>query len=387
MKLSKRNSWKRRPSLLRFRTSKVKRELAKHVRSLSDTNASLPEGNTDRLTCTRQSTSARELDTQPRTKTPSHKVPINHNTCGGSEQQCNENEVDDNDDCFEFIWNYAEHTFKVPYHVNGQGSRQILFLPSIHIASSYKELIPLTLFFGHTYTTFTPDWPGFGNSSRLNCTYTSLMYLQFIRDFITEVMYKDSISVIACGHSCGYVLSLAKTYPQMWDRICLVSPTFRAPVKALGWHSISYSLLKSAVRSSVIGDYLYQKAVQSSCLRNHYETQIFKDKSLVSDDFIKRKQQVVNKTNGKFGPVSFFTGKLDIIKNREQLDSLISCVECPIVMVLGDNSPATPLSEMMELAVNPKVKVIRLEGSLGVAEESPRDVAEVLIPFFPKAKT
>lgn len=136
-------------------------------------------------------------------------------------------EEDEDDDCFEFVWRYGEHTFEVPYQMHGEGVRKILFLPTIHIASSYKELIPLTRFFGDFYTTFVPDWPGFGNSSRLNCTYCPLMYLQFIRDFIKEVMNEESISVIACGHSCGYVLSLAKSYPEMWNRICIISPTYK----------------------------------------------------------------------------------------------------------------------------------------------------------------
>lgn len=117
-------------------------------------------------------------------------------------------------------------------------------------------------------------------------------------------------------------------------------------MKALGWHSISSSLFKSAIKTSVLSDYLYQKATQPSFLRKQYETQIFKDKSLVTDEFIKKKHKLVNKAQGKFGPVSFFTGKLDIVKNREEMDSLITSVNCPVILVIGDNSPPSSLTEM-----------------------------------------
>jgi len=252
------------------------------------------------------------------------------------------------------------------------------------MASSRKELRGLSGHLNASFKTVACDWPGFGDASRHKVNYTPSLFMAFVMAFVEQVLQKEEIDVVACGHASGFALKLAKEHPKLWCHMALIAPTYKAPAKAMGMSAVSAAMLRGAFRTPVLGDLMYGRVTQPSFLKQQYERHVFKDKSIITDEFIQEKYEVVNKSGGQFGPSSFFTGVLDVIQTREEFIELVKAVTCPVKVVYGDNMPPKSLAEMEALAEIPDLDITHFAGSLGLAEECPKKVSEAIIPFFSK---
>lgn len=126
-----------------------------------------------------------------------------------------------------FEWSHEGSLFEVPYDTIGKGSKKVLMLPAINLASSRKEFRPLSEMMSGSFTTVTPDWPGFGDSTRKSADYTPQMFLSFVVAFVEQVLKEKTVDVIASGHACGYALQLTKDNPTLWSHMALIAPTFK----------------------------------------------------------------------------------------------------------------------------------------------------------------
>ena len=139
----------------------------------------------------------------------------------------------------------------------------------------------------------------------------------------------------------------------------------QAPARAMGMNNFSAGILRGAFRTPLLGDLMYSRVTQPSALKQQYERHVFVDKSILTDDFIQQKYNVVNKPGGQFGPSSFFTGVLDVVQTRDvradvslfakvflqEFIKLVKGLKCPLKVVYGENMPPTSLAEMEVLNV------------------------------------
>jgi pimeloyl-ACP methyl ester carboxylesterase len=66
------------------------------------------------------------------------------------------------------------------------------------------------------------DWPGFGESDRLNLDYNPVIYQQFLAYFV-EFVFNTPIIMIAAGHATGSVLKLAIKQPDAFSHIVFIA--------------------------------------------------------------------------------------------------------------------------------------------------------------------
>ncbi|MGM3308539.1 alpha/beta fold hydrolase [Anabaena sp. WFMT] len=280
----------------------------------------------------------------------------------------------------EFLWNWENQQLRVIYETIGQGS-PLLLLPAFSSVSTRGEVGELAKLLASHFQVTAFDWPGFGESDRLNLDYNPSIYQQFLANFVKSVFDKG-ISVVAAGHAAGYVLQLAVTQPDTFLQIVLVAPTWRGPLPTMGANANIAAMVRGLVRSPILGQALYKLNTTPSFLSWMYSRHVFTNTAKLTSDFITEKWQSTQQPNARFASAAFVTGNIDTIHSQTEFLSLVQSLSAPLMVVIGESSPPKSRQEMDALAALPGVSSIVVPGSLGLHEEYPAAVFEAILPFL-----
>ncbi len=280
----------------------------------------------------------------------------------------------------EYVWAWAGQQLPVIYETLGQGP-PVLLLPAFSTVSTRAEMRGLAERLASQFQVTALDWPGFGQSPRPPLDYRPALYHQFLKQFVKAV-FDIPIGVVAAGHAAGYVMHLAQQAPQALSRIVLVAPTWRGPLTTMGEHRQLYKILRNLVRTPLVGQALYKLNTTPSFLSLMYRRHVYADAAKVTPGFIQPKYHTTQQPGARFAPAAFVTGALDPVRDRSELLSWFQSVSMPLMVVVGEQSPAKSKAEMEALAELPGVEFRRLPGSLGLHEEYAAEVAEGNSTFF-----
>ncbi|MGA9378924.1 MAG: alpha/beta hydrolase [Phormidium sp.] len=280
-----------------------------------------------------------------------------------------------------YAWNWQGQQLWVVYETAGEGT-PVLLLPAFSTVSSRSEMAGIANLLAPHFQTVTLDWPGFGESDRPPLDYKPAIFQQFLADFVKTV-FKTPVAVVAAGHSAGYVMGLANQQPELFSHIVLTAPTWRGPLPTMaGKQEDWFSIIRETVRSPILGDILYSLNTAPPFLNYMYQSHVFTDPKILTSDFIDRKWQITQKPGAKFAPVAFVTGALDPIQTNSEFLNLFNAISLPIMIVIGEQCPPKSKQEMENLAQLPNIQTRRLQGSLGMHEEFPQQIAAEILPFL-----
>jgi pimeloyl-ACP methyl ester carboxylesterase len=280
----------------------------------------------------------------------------------------------------EFVWKWKNKDYPVVYETLGNGS-PLLLLPAFSTVSMREEMGGLAKLLSPYFQCVTVDWIGFGDSARPSLNYSPEIYQNFLADFVTSV-FQAPITVVAAGHSAGYVLRLAKENPSVFYRILLVAPTWRGPLPTMGVSRKGATVVKDIVRSPLLGELLYKINSAPSFLKFMYRRHVYVDEAKLTRDFIHHKWENTQKPGARFAPAAFVTGTLDPVQKREELLSFAADLTTPLMVVIGESSPPKSRAEMEALATLPGVGSVFLSGTLGMHEEYPQAITEAVLSFL-----
>ena len=173
-----------------------------------------------------------------------------------------------------FAWQVRGRAISVAYDVAGDGP-PVLLLPAMSTVSTRAEMYPLARQLQRRFRTVTVDWPGFGAVSRPRLRWRPEFYAAFLRDFC-EHLFDGPVAVAAAGHSCAYVLQLARDRPATWSRIILIAPTWLGPLPVvMGDYRRAYSLLRRLVELPLLGEAIYRLNTASPVLARMYREHVY----------------------------------------------------------------------------------------------------------------
>jgi len=116
---------------------------------------------------------------------------------------------------------------------------------------------PLQERLAREYSTFSIDWPGFGDEVRPQIDWTPEAYAGFL-SFLFTSLVREPHAIIAAGHAAGYVLKHAGSAPQVTPRLVLIAPTWRGPLPTMmDGHRPFFARLRHLVDRPVIGPLIY----------------------------------------------------------------------------------------------------------------------------------
>ncbi len=118
------------------------------------------------------------------------------------------------------------HWRNLTIHYSEKGNAKnpaLLLLHNLDPASSKEEWYRIDRELSEHFHIYELDLPGCGKSDKPNIIYINYMYVQLINDFINQIINKKT-TICATAYSCSFTLMAARIYPEMIDKIIIISP-------------------------------------------------------------------------------------------------------------------------------------------------------------------
>ena len=284
-----------------------------------------------------------------------------------------------------YKWHWQAQSLNVAYETVGEGE-PVLLLPAFSTVSTRAEMAQLAIKLARLCQVTVLDWPGFGDSDRLPLNYRPALYLQFLSDFV-QARGGSPTAVVAAGHAAGYALQLVSQSPLIWSKLVLVAPTWRGPLAVMGAPLPMRNGVRELVRSPLLGPALYQLNTRPAFLKWMYRRHVFVDEAKLTPDYIQQRYQNTQQTGARYAPAAFVTGSLDPVQTREEFLAYFENLSIPMMTVVAENAPPSSKAEMEAIATLANMHVVRLPGTLGLAEEYGDEVAALVLPFLRAASS
>lgn len=281
----------------------------------------------------------------------------------------------------EYQWYWQEQPLSIAYETLGIGE-PLLLLPSFSTVSSRTEMSGLADRLKSQFQVTSIDFPGFGDSARPRLDYAPSLYRQFLADFVRD-NYSSSLRIVAAGHAAGYALNLSATVPNIVSKLALVAPTWRGPLPTMARGQKPWlNGVRELIRTPIMGQFLYQLTTTPSFLEFMYRRHVYSDTSKLTPDLLARKRQLTQQPGARYGAAAFVTGGLDPYLDRSAAIAHLQSLSIPVLVAIGENSPPKSKAEMLALSEVTNVISHTLPGTLGLHEEYPAELYEVILPFL-----
>ncbi|KQT83944.1 alpha/beta fold hydrolase [Aurantimonas sp. Leaf443] len=266
---------------------------------------------------------------------------------------------------------------------SGSGETLVL-LPALSTISTRREMAPLAERLSQRFRTLAYDWPGFGDAPKRRADWAPADLCAFLEQALAALPAPPK-AIVAAGHAATYALRQAAEHPGSVERLVLVAPTWRGPFPTMlkdrrpPW----LARLRAAVDAPLAGQALYRLNVSGPMIAKMTREHVFEDEAFLSGARMAEKRAVTAAKGARHASVRFVTGALDPVTSREAFLDLARRAGVPILVVLGEGSPAKSRAEMEALAALPGVATLRLaKGRLSLHEEFPDAVAAAIAPFL-----
>jgi pimeloyl-ACP methyl ester carboxylesterase len=280
-----------------------------------------------------------------------------------------------------YQWIWQGQPFSIAYETDGMGE-PILLLPAFSTVSSRTEMSGLAARLKSQFQVTTVDFPGFGDSSRPRVDYAPPLYRQFLTDFVRE-LYTKPVTIIAAGHAAGYALNLAATVPNSVAKLVIIAPTWRGPLPTMARGQKPWLKgVRELIRLPILGQFLYQLTTTPSFLSFMYRRHVYADASTLTPDVLTQKRQLTQHSGARYGAAAFVTGGLDPYFDRPTAIAHLQSLTIPVLVAIGQSSPPKSTAEMLALTQVPNVISHTLPGTLGMHEEYPTELSDVILPFL-----
>jgi pimeloyl-ACP methyl ester carboxylesterase len=278
-----------------------------------------------------------------------------------------------------YQWHWQGQSLTIAYETIGSGA-PILLLPSFSTVSSRTEMSGLANLLSSQFQVTSLDFPGFGDSSRAKLDYSPPLYRQFLADFVQDIFADLPLTIIAAGHAAGYALNLAATVPNHIAKLVLVAPTWRGPLPTMARGQQPWlKVVRELIRTPILGQFLYQLNTTPRFLAFMYRRHVYANASTLTPEVLKQKRQLTQQPGARFGAAAFVTGGLDPYLDRATAIDHLQSLTISVFVAIGESSPPKSKAEMLAFAALPHVTSCTLPGTLGLHEEYPAKLHEVIL--------
>jgi pimeloyl-ACP methyl ester carboxylesterase len=282
----------------------------------------------------------------------------------------------------ELRWSWGGKEVALGLDEAGEGPLVVL-LPALSSISTRSEMHPLMERLSRRFRALALDWPGFGTAGRPAVHWTPDALSAFLRHALHSLGERPH-AVVAAGHAATYVLHHAARQKGFIDRLVLLAPTWRGPLPTMtGGQRPWFARIRRLIDIPLLGPILYRLNVSSLVVRHMVAGHVYSDPAWLAGERLREKRKVTRAKGARFASVGFVTGGLDRVESRAEFLQLAGSAAVPILLVLGNETPARSQAEMEALAELPGVQTARIaRGKLSVYEEFPDEVSAAMEPFL-----
>lgn len=262
----------------------------------------------------------------------------------------------------------------IAYVKRGSGPAMVM-VHAIHACAwsmEWREVVPAL---SERYTTFSLDLLGFGASAHPALRFTADMFIELIRDFLTDVVCEPAVLV---GSSLGgtYVVSVAAQYPALARAVCAIGPAGVSRLTVPG--GAAGTAVQALFRSEFPGKRLFSALVSKRSIRFFLQKTYFDKPRMLTSAVVDLYWVSAAQHNARFGPAAFVGMRL----NHDIRRALVT-MPCPFLLVWGEHAQQTPFRESAEVhALRPQSPFAVLPGGDLPHEESPAAFLSALFGFL-----
>jgi pimeloyl-ACP methyl ester carboxylesterase len=270
-----------------------------------------------------------------------------------------------------YQWAGREEPFNVFYKVIGESGPPLVLVHGIDAAASSEEWRFVATGFAEAHRVFALDLPGFGLSDRPSRAYTAADYVDFLDDFLRDVVGEPAV-VVSSSLGAAYAVAVAARSPERVRALLLVCPTglehFTDPPRQ--WQRALGTLL----RLPIVGTALFNALVSRRSIGYFLRERTFADPALITPDTIDAYYCTSHQEGARFAPAAFVGGALNL-SVREIYPSLAQ----PIFIVWGREAQVTPVSDANRFIQERRPTRLKVLDGCGLLPhvEKPREFLEV----------
>lgn len=166
----------------------------------------------------------------------------------------------------------------VYYTVSGKGS-PVLLIHDLHPASSLAEWSKMVKKLEKEHQVFCVDLPGCGRSDKPAITYTNYFFVQFVNDFIRDII-GEKTTVVATGASGSFTIMAKAMNPENFENVILINPeSLSALAKQPDKCKLAY---KHLLDCPIFGTFAYNVEMHEKNINRLFEEVFYSRLSLIS---------------------------------------------------------------------------------------------------------
>jgi pimeloyl-ACP methyl ester carboxylesterase len=284
---------------------------------------------------------------------------------------------------------YLWRGYRVAYVVRGHGAADrppLLFVHSIHAAAwsaEWRHNVAVLAGadadgvdgeFGSGHTCFALDLLGFGASDRPPIRYQAQLYIDLIRDFLTDVVGEPAVVI---GSSLGgtYAIAVGAAFPQLVRAVVAVGPAGVTRLAEPGGKL--NDAVQGLFRSNVPGTALFSALVSRASI-GFFLKDIYADPKAMTAETLELYRVTAAQPNARFAPAAFVGMSL----NRD-IRQALPALEVPFLLLWGSEATQTPFREAAGVrALVPAAPFVALPGGDLPHDEHPAAFNQALAEFL-----
>lgn len=229
---------------------------------------------------------------------------------------------------------YAWELSDVAFQRLGEGDPVVLvhsFGPG-HDAIEWRAAAE-TLAAGHQV--FAPDLPGWGRSERPAVEYDAELYIEFLIDFLIDVVRRRAV-VVAAGLPAAYAVQVAVDRPELVRALALVCP--QGIDRASDEPNLGDAVIHRLLRLPVVGTSALNVYSSRRGLEHHLRNEVYADPSKVTEALVDHYWRGAHESGSRGALAASLAGYL----NHPVADALAR-VKQPSLVVWGRRSAEPPV--------------------------------------------
>lgn len=257
------------------------------------------------------------------------------------------------------------------YEMGDPANPPLLLLHGHNAAASAAEMREPFARLSNQFHVYAPDLLGYGLSDRPYIEYNPQLYVQFIQDFLREVVARPA-AVIASSLTSAYAIEAAAAGPEWITRLVLICPT---GVRSLTEQSSAGKVVEAVLRLPIVGQALFNGIASRASITYFLKSQAYEDPSLVTNELVEDYYRTAHVPGARYAPAAFVSGRLywDATEAWTRLTQ-------NVLIVWGREAKVTPLTDAPAfLATNPAAELQEISPA-GILphDEQPEQFANIV---------
>lgn len=220
---------------------------------------------------------------------------------------------------------------KIYYTKKGSGPA-ILLVHDLNHTSSHYEWKEVADKLAKSYTVYTLDLIGCGNSDKPKITYTNYLFVQLLSDFMRDVI-KEKTTVVSTRYSCSISIMACYINSTLFDRLILINPREIRSINK--YPKRKHKVIKFFLEIPIIGTLLYNiKNSRCQIRKTFYKEYLYEKKPV--NRYIKAYSEAAH-TSGSSSKCLYTSIKC--YYTNTNIVHALKAITNPIMILEGSDNP------------------------------------------------